>query len=119
MQHFCTSSQLRMARIVRLNPDELVQVYSYLLNLDRSLMTRKAAGPTQSPKKLGRVHIGIEGDYLRVGKQYCQMLSVVEPPRGTRPDLWGATAGGGLQDGLVFDLAAQARRANAQQGRFS
>jgi hypothetical protein len=82
--------QLRMSKVVRLHPDELVQIYSYLLNLDRSLITRKAAGPAQSPKKLGRVHIGLEGDYLRVGKRYCQVLSVVEPPRGTRPDLWGA-----------------------------
>jgi type IV secretion system protein VirB4 len=24
-----------------------------------------------------------------VGKRYCQVLSLVEPPRGTRPDLWG------------------------------
>ena len=45
--------------------------------------------PQQRAKKLGRVHIGLEGDYLRVGKQYCQVLSLVEPPRGTRPDLWG------------------------------
>ena len=82
--------QLRVAGIRRLLPDELVQIYSYLLNLDRSLMTRKAALPGEGPKKLGRVHIGLEGDYLRVGKQYCQVLSLVEPPRGTRPDLWGA-----------------------------
>jgi type IV secretion system protein VirB4 len=82
--------QLRMAKIQRLLPDELVQIYSYLLNLDRSLMTRKASEPGHSPKKLGRVHIGLEGDYLRVGKQYCQVLSLVSPPRGTRPDLWGA-----------------------------
>lgn len=81
--------QLRMTRIQRLLPDELVQFYSYLLNLDRSLMTRKAAGPGESTKKLGRVHIGLEGDYLRVGKQYCQIVSLVEPPRGTRPGLWG------------------------------
>ena len=81
---------LRMAGIQRLSPDELVQFYSYLLNLDRSLMTRKAAPMGHTPKKLGRVHIGLEGDYLRVGKQYCQVLSLVEPPRGTRPDLWGA-----------------------------
>ena len=81
--------QLRMAKIQRLLPDELVQFYSYLLNLDRALMTRKAARPGETTKKLGRVHIGIEGDYLRVGKQYCQVLSLVEPPRGTRPDLWG------------------------------
>jgi type IV secretion system protein VirB4 len=82
--------QLRMAKAVRLNPDELVQIYSYLLNFERPLMTRKAAALQQSPKKLGRVHIGVEGDYLRVGKRYCQVLSLVEPPRGTRPDLWGA-----------------------------
>jgi type IV secretion system protein VirB4 len=82
--------QLRMTGIQRLSPDELVQYYSYLLNLDRSLMTRKAAAPGHTPKKLGRVHIGLDGDYLRIGKQYCQVLSLVEPPRGTRPDLWGA-----------------------------
>jgi len=81
--------QLRMTGIARLSPDDLVQVYSYLLNFERSLITRKAAGAAQSPKKLGRVHIGLEGEYLRVGKRYCQVLSVVEPPRGTRPDLWG------------------------------
>lgn len=81
--------QLRIAKIQRLLPDELVQIYSYLLNLDRALITRKAARPGQTSKKLGRVHIGVEGDYLRVGKQYCQVLSLVEPPRGTRPDLWG------------------------------
>jgi type IV secretion system protein VirB4 len=81
---------LRMAKIQRLLPDELVQIYSYLLNLDRSLMTRKASRPGEAGKKLGRVHIGLEGDYLRVGKQYCQVLSLVERPRGTRPDLWGA-----------------------------
>ncbi len=79
--------QLRMAKIQRLHPDELVQIYSYLLNLDRALITRKAASPNQNPKKLGRVHIGLEGDYLRVGKRYCQVLSLVERPRGTRPDL--------------------------------
>ena len=78
-----------MAKIQRLPPDELVELYSYLLNLDRTLVTRKAALPNESPKKLGRVHIGLEGDYLRVGKRYCQVLSLVEPPRGTRPDLWG------------------------------
>jgi type IV secretion system protein VirB4 len=82
--------QTRMLRIKRLTPDEIVQIYSYLLNLDRALMTRHAALPGQTPKKLGRVHIGLEGDYLRVGKEYCQVLSLVEPPRGTRPDLWGA-----------------------------
>ncbi len=82
--------QLRMVKIQRLHPDELVQIYSYLLNLDRTLITRKAASPNQNPKKLGRVHIGLEGDYLRVGKRYCQVLSLVERPRGTRPDLWGA-----------------------------
>lgn len=81
---------LRMAGVQRLSADELVQFYSYLLNLDRSLMTRKAAAPGHTPKKLGRVHIGLDGDDLRVGKQYCQVLSLVEPPRGTRPDLWGA-----------------------------
>jgi type IV secretion system protein VirB4 len=82
--------QLRMVHAQRLTPDELVQIYSYLLNLDRSLMTRKAAKPGQATKKLGRVHIGLEGDYLRVGKQYCQVLSLAEKPRGTRPDLWGS-----------------------------
>ncbi len=82
--------QLSMVHAKRLTPDELVQIYSYLLNLDRSLMTRKAAKSGQATKKLGRVHIGLEGDYLRVGKQYCQVLSLVAPPRGTRPDLWGA-----------------------------
>jgi len=81
---------LKMAKIQRLLPDELVQIYSYLLHLDRSLLTRKAPQPGHSPKKLGRVHIGLEGEYLRVGKRYCQVLSLVEPPRGTRPDLWGA-----------------------------
>jgi type IV secretion system protein VirB4 len=81
---------LRMLLIQRLTPDQLVQTYSYLLNLDRSLMTHKAAKPGQPPKKLGRSHIGLEGDYLRVGKQYCQVLSLVERPRGTRPNLWGA-----------------------------
>ena len=81
---------LRMAKIQRLLPDELVQIYSYLLNLDRSLMTHKASRPSERAKKLGGVHIGMEGDYLRVGKRYCQMLSLNEPPRGTRPDLWGA-----------------------------
>jgi type IV secretion system protein VirB4 len=81
--------QLRMVGIHRLSADELVQFYSYLLNFDRSLMTRTAAAPGHTPKKLGRVHIGLEGDYLRVGKQYCQVLSLVEPPRGTRPNLWG------------------------------
>ena len=81
--------QLRIAGIKRLSPDELVQFYSYLLNLDRTLMTRHAAKPGQATKRLGRVHIGLEGNYLRVGKQYCQVLALVEPPRGTRPDLWG------------------------------
>jgi type IV secretion system protein VirB4 len=81
---------LKMTQIERLSPDELVQIYSYLLNLDRSLMTRKASEPGQTGRKLGRSHIGIEGDYLRVGKRYCQVLSLVEGPRGTRPDLWGA-----------------------------
>jgi type IV secretion system protein VirB4 len=81
--------QLRMAKIRRFLPDELVQFYSYLLNLDRALMTHSAARTGETTKKLGRVHIGMEGDYLRVGKQYCQVLSLVEPPRGTRPDLWG------------------------------
>ena len=81
--------QLRMLRINRLSADEVVQVYSYLLNLDRSLMTRKAAQPGHPTKKLGRVHIGLEGDYLRVGKRYCQVLSLVELPRAVRPDLWG------------------------------
>jgi type IV secretion system protein VirB4 len=84
---------LRMTKIQRMSPDELVQVYSYLLNLDRSLMTRKASKPGESGKKLGRVHIGLEGDYLRVGKTYCQVLSLVERPRGTRPNLWGALLG--------------------------
>jgi type IV secretion system protein VirB4 len=84
---------LQMARIQRLLPDELVQIYSYLLNLDRSLMTHKAAAPGLTGKKLGRVHIGMDGDYLRVGKQYCQVLSLVEGPRGTRPNLWGALVG--------------------------
>jgi type IV secretion system protein VirB4 len=81
---------LRMANIQRLLPDELVQIYSYLLNLNRSLVTRKASAPGQSGKKLGRVHIGLEDNYLRVGKEYCQVLSLVEGPRGTRPNLWGA-----------------------------
>ncbi|HMF75665.1 MAG TPA: hypothetical protein VK604_08390 [Bryobacteraceae bacterium] len=90
--------QLRMAQIARLNPDELVQIYSYLLNFERSLMTRKAAGPAQSPKKLGRVHIGLEGDYLRVGKRYCQVLSIVGAPRGTRPDLWGSGLPAAVKD---------------------
>lgn len=81
--------QLKAVKIQRLSPDEVVQIYSYLLNLDRSLMTRKAAPPGQRPKKLGRVHIGLKGDYLRVGKQYCQVLSLVEQPHGTRPDLFG------------------------------
>ena len=85
--------QLRMAKIRRLLPDELVQVYSYLLNLDRSPMTHKAAPAGHTTKKLGRVHIGVEGDYLRVGKRYCQVLSLVEPPRGTRPDLFGSLLG--------------------------
>ncbi len=84
---------LKVARIQRLLPDELIQTYSYLLNLDRSLMTHKAAAPGERGKKLGRVHIGMEGDYLRVGKQYCQVLSLVEGPRGTRPNLWGAVTG--------------------------
>ena len=44
---------LKMARIQRLLPDELVQMYSYLLNLDRSLMTHKAAAPALTGKKLG------------------------------------------------------------------
>ena len=82
--------QLQLVGIKRLNQDELVQIYSFLLNLDRALLTRKAAAPGQTPKKLGRVNIGLDGDYLRVGRKYCQVLSLVEPPRGTRPDLWGA-----------------------------
>jgi type IV secretion system protein VirB4 len=82
--------QLRIARLVRLRPDELVQFYSYLLNFERSLTTKKAAKPGEKNKRLGRVHIGIEGDHLRVGRRYCQVLSLVERPRGTRPDLWGA-----------------------------
>ncbi len=80
--------QLRVLGVSRLSPDEVVQFYSYLLNLDRSLMTHRAAPPSHDTKKLGRVHIGLEGDYLRVGKRYCQVLSVVQPPRGTRPDLF-------------------------------
>lgn len=62
--------QLRMLNVKRLSPDEVVRIYSYLLNLDRSLMTRKAAPVGQPSKKLGRVHIGLEGEYLRVGKKY-------------------------------------------------
>jgi hypothetical protein len=85
--------QLGLATIQRLLPDELIQIYSYLLNLDRTLMTQKAAPPNQRSKKLGRVHIGLEGQYLRVGKRYCQVLSLVEPPRGTRPDLWRGLLG--------------------------
>ncbi len=85
--------QLKMANIQRLLPDELVQIYSYLLNMDRSLMTLKASQPGRTPKKLGRVHIELEGDYLRVGKQYCQVLSLMQPPRGTRPDLWSGLLG--------------------------
>ena len=82
--------QLHLIGIKRLNQDELVQIYSFLLNLDRSLLTRKAAAPGETPKKLGKVSIGVDGDYLRVGRKYCQVLSLVERPRGTRPDLWGA-----------------------------
>jgi type IV secretion system protein VirB4 len=83
---------LRMAGISRLSADEMVQFYSYLLNLDRSLMTKTAAGVGRTPKKLGRVHIGMEDDYLRVGKQYCQMVSMAERPRrGTRPNLWASS----------------------------
>jgi type IV secretion system protein VirB4 len=82
--------KLRFAGAARLSPDEVVQVYSYLLNLDRSLITRRAARPNQPPKRLGRVHIGIEGDYLRVGKRCCRVLSMNERPlAGTRPDVWG------------------------------
>ncbi len=33
--------QLKAVKIQRLSPDEVVQIYSYLLNLDRSLMTRR------------------------------------------------------------------------------
>lgn len=82
--------QFAMARISRLTPDQLVQFYSYILNLDRSLITQVAARGGNPTKKLGRVHIGVDGDYLRVGKSYCQMLSLVEPPKGTRPNLWGS-----------------------------
>ena len=64
--------QLRMAKIRRLLPDELVQFYSYLLNLDRSLMTHFAARPGDTTKRLGRVHIGTEGDYLRVGNSIAR-----------------------------------------------
>jgi len=62
-------------------------------------MTRKAAPPSQSSKKLGRVHIGLEGQYLRVGKRYCQVLSLVEPPRGTRPNLRILQNGPGAAEG--------------------
>jgi type IV secretion system protein VirB4 len=81
--------QLRLFGVKRLTSDEVIRLYSYLLNLERSLMTAKAPEPGAASKKLGRVHIGFDGDYLRVGKRYCQALAVVEPPRGTRPDLWG------------------------------
>ena len=55
-----------MVRIKRLNPDELVQIYSYLLNLDRSLMTRKAAAPGSKPEEAGAGSLSaVEGDYLR------------------------------------------------------
>lgn len=82
--------QLKVFRVKRLGGDEVVQFYSYLLNLERPLMTAKAAAPGTQPKKLGRSHIGFDGEYFRVGKRYCQALAVIEPPRGTRPDLWGA-----------------------------
>ena len=82
--------QMSQFRVKRLNADEVVQFYSYLLNLERSLMTKKAALPGATPKKLGRVHIGSDGEYFRIGKRCCQLLSINEPPRGTRPDLWGA-----------------------------
>jgi type IV secretion system protein VirB4 len=82
--------QLRLFRVKRLTCDEVVQFYSYLLNLERHLMTPKAGAPGTWPKKLGRSHIGFDGEYFRVGKRFCQALSVIEPPRGTRPDLWGA-----------------------------
>jgi type IV secretion system protein VirB4 len=84
--------QLRAFHVRRLTADQLVQFYSYLLNLDRSLMTRTAK-PGSPARQLGRVHIGMEGDYLRVGKQYCQVLSLVEPPRGTCPNLWAGLLG--------------------------
>jgi type IV secretion system protein VirB4 len=82
--------QLKLFRVKRLTCDEVVQLYSYLLNLERPLMTAKSAAPGTRPKKLGRSHIGFDGEYFRVGKRYCQALAVIEPPRGTRPDLWGA-----------------------------
>lgn len=85
--------QLRVACLERLHPDQVVQFYSYLLNLERPLMTRKAAATGLRSKRLGRVHIGLEGDYLRVGKRHCQVLSLVERPRGTRPNLWGSLLG--------------------------
>jgi len=82
--------QLRLFGVKRLTDDEVVQFYSYLLNFERPLMTSKAAAPGTTSKKLGRVHIGFDGEYLRIGKRYCQALALVEPPRGTRPDLWGS-----------------------------
>ena len=81
--------QLRLFGMKRMGDDDVIRLYSYLLNLERHLMTAKASPPGARPKKLGRVHIGFDGEYLRVGKRYCQVLSVVEQPRGTRPDLWG------------------------------
>lgn len=82
--------QMSHFRLKRLASDEVVQFYSYLLNLERSLMTQKAAAPGTSPKKLGRVHIASENESFRIGKRHCQLLALNEPPRGTRPDLWGA-----------------------------
>lgn len=75
-------AQLSGFGMYRLIENEICKKYSYLLNLEQYLAV--------SSGKLGRVHIGSDGEYLRAGKRYCQMLSLIERPSGTRPDLWNS-----------------------------
>lgn len=50
------------------------------------------------PENHTGVRKGVRPRVARVGKRCCQVLSFVEWPRGTLPDLWdaGRVTGGGL-----------------------
>ena len=102
---------LRMVKIQRLLPDELVQIYSYLLNLDRSLMTRhKSARPGETKKKLGRVHIGMEGDYFRSRKAVLPDAFVDRTAARDAARFVGRIARRRLRNGVVFHLATEAEQ---------
>ena len=64
--------KLRNIGIRQLNQNEVRQVYDYLLTLGQPF----------------KQHIGSDGEYLRIGKRYASVLSLVERPSGTRPDVW-------------------------------